>query len=560
MKRQSILMAIIILCSPYALGQKRYDMVINLKNKYESIDVDDINRIYFEKIKQEVSEEESEEENGDNNNNKKTIDYYTLDNDSLTGMAILDEVYKLMYTSGWSTTGNTHQCFGISAYNLCADVMGDDHIMADQGNGWFWSDATYNVKVRYTSTAWRSYDVWNAHFTWINMVNRLITMNKNKTLDTETMNLLGQAYAIRAYSYFMLAQYYARTYKGHEHEPCVPIYTEPFNAEIGRPRATIQEVYTQINSDIALAVDYLGRSSLDLGKTFISYPVALGLQARIALTQENWHLAAEAAEKAINNKQYKFIIQPVSPLVFKANTTNFINDLSYDNVMWGASITAENSGIYASLYSHLDAAADMYGGYDAAPKCINRDIYSLMSSKDARRCWWDPKDMRNPYQQEKFHFSNISTYLGDYVWMRIEEMYLIAAEAQCMLGNEETARIYLNKMVVTRDPTYNCTATGKQLGKLTSDRTGALREAIIDQRRIELWGEYGRVYDIRRLKQGFIRTVAQGWPNNPNILLTNRPSDNPENYMWVLTIPQVEFDRNNNMNESSDQNPNNDHM
>ena len=139
--------------------------------------------------------------------------------------------------------------------------------------------------------------------------------------------------------------------------------------------------------------------------------------------------------------------------------------------------------------------------------------------------------------------------------MRIEEMYLAAAEAECMLGNDTKAQQYLNTLVKTRDASYNCAKTGTALGALTSDRTGSLREAIIDQRRIELWGEYGRVFDIRRLKQGFRRTTDQGWPDNPDILLTNRPSDDPENYMWVLTIPKKEFDGNENMSEDTDQNP-----
>ncbi len=132
-------------------------------------------------------------------------------------------------------------------------------------------------------------------------------------------------------------------------------------------------------------------------------------------------------------------------------------------------------------------------------------------------------------------------------------MYLIAAEAECMKGNDAVAQQYLNTMVQTRDASYNCTKTGTEMGKLTSDRTGSLREAIIDQRRIELWGEYGRLYDIRRLRQGFVRTSAQGWPNG--LLLTNKPTDDPECYMWVLTIPQAEFDGNQNMDEVADQNP-----
>jgi hypothetical protein len=139
--------------------------------------------------------------------------------------------------------------------------------------------------------------------------------------------------------------------------------------------------------------------------------------------------------------------------------------------------------------------------------------------------------------------------------MRVEEAYLTAAEANCMLGDNSSAQNWLNQLMAKRDPAYNCTKTGTALGALTSDVTGSLREEIINQRRIELWGEYGRVFDIRRLKQGFRRTTDQGWPNNPDILMANRPSDDPECYMWVLTIPKAEFDGNENMNEDEDQNP-----
>ncbi|MBP5388067.1 MAG: RagB/SusD family nutrient uptake outer membrane protein [Prevotella sp.] len=481
----------------------------------------------------------------------------TMTQSSDAAMIALNGIYRSMYTSGWSTTGNTHQCFGISAYTLCADVMGDDHIMAAQGNGWFWFDARYNVKARYTSGAWRSYDLWYAFYQWISNANYLIAMDEEGLSDVDKMYVLGQAYAVRAYSYYMLSQYFARTYKGHEGEPCVPIYTEPSKAGTqGHPRATVAEVYEQAKNDIVKAVDYLNKSvnnSLDEDKSYITYPVALGIQARIALTMEDWGTAARAAEAVINLNKYT--IQPVAAAAFKKNTSNFINNVGAGNVMWGAGIIADQSGIYASLYSHMDHDADMYGGYDAAPKRINVDTYNLMGAADTRRCWWDPNNETVPYVQEKMHFSDINTYLGDYVWMRIEEMYLTAAEAECMQGNEDAARNYLNTLVKTRDANYNCTATGTAMGKLTSDRTGSLREAIIDQRRIELWGEFGRLYDIKRLKQGFLRTVAQGWPNDPNILLTNRPSDDPENYMWVLTIPQAEFDGNASLDPTKDQNP-----
>lgn len=141
--------------------------------------------------------------------------------------------------------------------------------------------------------------------------------------------------------------------------------------------------------------------------------------------------------------------------------------------------------------------------------------------------------------------------------MRVEEMYLTAAEAECMLGEEDAAKQDLYAVMSQRVEGYSTTKTGTALGKTSSDRTGSLREEIIDQRRIELWGEYGRIWDLRRLHQGFRRTAAQGWP--AAALLNNRPTDDPECYMWVLTIPQSEFDGNVNMDLSKDQNPTGDY-
>lgn len=120
-----------------------------------------------------------------------------------------------------------------------------------------------------------------------------------------------------------------------------------------------------------------------------------------------------------------------------------------------------------------------------------------------------------------------------------------------MDGNE--ALSHLMNLMSKRDPYYQCNKTGMALSNLTSDDTGSLLEEIILQRRIELWGEAGRVWDIKRLKQGFVRLESDGW--NSNALLTGRPTTIPENYMWVITIPQTEFDGNPYLDIDIDQNP-----
>lgn len=89
--------------------------------------------------------------------------------------------------------------------------MADDFIMQSQGNGWFWYDHCYNVKSFYTSDSFRPYDVWNANYTWISNANYVISAEKTMTgSEVDVDYVLGNAYAIRALSYFNLANWFAR--------------------------------------------------------------------------------------------------------------------------------------------------------------------------------------------------------------------------------------------------------------------------------------------------------------------------------------------------------------
>ena len=471
----------------------------------------------------------------------------TFMSDATKALVPLNGIYRSMYSAGWSTTGNTHQCFGISAYNLMAEVMGDDFIMGAQGSGWFWFDAAYNVKTRYTSGAWRSYDLWMAYYTWIANANYIIAAEETMAGSSEDVGyVMGQAYAIRAYSYFMLSQIFARNYT-YTSDPCVPIYNEPTSTTTtGQPRSSVAEVYAQIDSDIAKAVEYLAKSPAQRHPSHISYAVALGLKSRIALVEEKWQEAYDAAVAAIAASGKK--ITPVA---------NFMGNNSVDqgNVMWGAQIVSDQAGMYASLMAHMSVDV-AYG--QRAPKQISTWLYDKMNPTDTRLAWWDPNDevySTGGYIQKKFDFSNLQTWEADYIWMRVEEMYLNAAEAACMKGDEGNAKKYLMDLMAVRDPGYTCNKTGKELAPITTNETGSLREEILLQRRIELWGEDGRIYTIRRCHQGFERPAAYGWPSGLLIPTHVAAAKDPASYLWVLTIPQAEFDGNENLDFDRDQNP-----
>lgn len=211
----------------------------------------------------------------------------------------------------------------------------------------------------------------------------------------------------------------------------------------------------------------------------------------------------------------------------------------------------------------------MFGHFDKegthgkkSKKWATPDLYNMMGAKDVRRAWWIAQANSKVsggfnYQQDKFRFSDISTYSGDIIFMRNEEMLLTQAEAECRLGNETKAKALLMELMAKRDADYTCSKTGTALGRLTSDKTGSLLEEIINQRRIELWGETGRIWDIRRLKQGFKRNVNQGF-NSLAVTGMIGNVENPESWAWVLPIPQKEFDGNAALDLATDQNPMND--
>lgn len=76
-------------------------------------------------------------------------------------------------------------------------------------------------------------------------------------------------------------------------------------------------------------------------------------------------------------------------------------------------------------------------------------------------------------------------------------------------------------------------------------------DEILLQRRIELWGEAGRLFDIKRLKLGFNRDYVG--TNHPEKLTSINTT--PGSIKFALPIPQTEFDGNKALDPTKDQNP-----
>lgn len=471
-----------------------------------------------------------------NTNPTDAVSGDTVFTDTEGGLMALNGTIRFFWRWGQTTTGNYHQCFGPQSYNLMADLMGEDMVMAAQGSGWFWYDYLYDVKDAINSTTWRPYDAWNYYFTLISNVNYIIDAAEQMEGDPALVNyIVGNAYAFRAYAYAYAGMLYARSYIGHEDRLCIPIYTEPTVAGTqGKPRATNREVFAQAMSDIDQAISLIGEYKQQHPSHFDKY-VANGLKARIALYMGDYQKAHDAAVIAVKGGDFAF------------NKDFHYNDAFDKSVLWGAEVIEAQGTTNPQFLAHMDIA---FGGYGArARKCCSAWLYDKMSENDGRRSWWSYEVLADGttkgYQQYKFLFKDASAPQtgADHIFMRAPEMQLIIAETACRLGNESEAKTALNALMKTRDASYDCSnKSGTALGALTTDMTGSLLEEILLQRRIELWGEFGRVYDIKRLRQGFVRTTDMGHPIAG--LLTSLHTDDPESFDWVMTIPAKEYNAN----------------
>ena len=475
--------------------------------------------------------------------------------DATSAQTAINGVYRMLYVAGWSTNWASENC-GQTAIQLLADLMAEDHLMLSQGQGWFYEDYRLNVHGDYSNKSGRSYSIWNFYYTIVSNVNYIIASENTMGGDPDLKNsIIGQAYAMRAFSYFYLIQLYQQTYKGHESSLGVPVYTEPTIAgSEGKSRGTVQETYNQINSDINKAIDLLGglKDKSQKHASNIDYYVANGLKARICLVQHKYDEAALAASSALSKPGLELAT------VAQLGGNNSIKTV---DVMWGVEIIKDQSSGFAGFFSHMDAdAPKMYGG--KAPQCISTGLYNLIPETDLRKVAWFRGNVTEtvsgssmqPYCQLKFKMDDYSTRTGDYLFMRAEEMILIKAEAECAQSKFADARKTISELGDLRDNAFSTRLEKRKDSKEYNNNSNAPLETLMDeilfQRRVELWGEAGRMFDLQRLGLGYKR-VYDGSNHTQTITTKNTNVASP---LFILPLPQSELDGNANITVA-DQNP-----
>lgn len=399
------------------------------------------------------------------------------------------------------------------------------------GNQYFdrWQAWLYPDMGGLSATGWTDFFYLN-YYQFIYSANEVISIASQSESGGVA---LGIAKAFRAMCYLDMARMYdplpakAPDRPSYESELeavkglTVPIVREGTTLEQleNNPRATREEMFNFILSDLtdaeSLLADYQPAS-----KTMPSQAVVYGLLARTYLWlggfeetyegfvtgTEAYKKAAEYARKAINASGCTILTE--SQWLDPKTGFNTVNNAW----MWAMIQTTDTVlNNLLSWAAHMSLEA-VYGyGYGAQPG-ISIFSYERISDTDFRKKSYVTPDDQSyaaaqpymslteeefktvaPYASYKFHTaggekSNFTiANVVDIPMMRVEEMYLIEAEATAHY-DEATARTLLTSFMAHRDPNYRIPAA-------TTD----LVEEIIFQKRIEFWGEGIIYYDMKRL-------------------------------------------------------------
>lgn len=465
-------------------------------------------------------------------------------------------------TSNFYIYGNSipedfgHDDYGYPSIMLSLDSRGMD--MPGMATGYNWhSEALTYADCEYDQRTPRV--IWTTLYNQIYTANAVTALIDAETEDPDLQFYLAQAYAIRAFDYFVLAQLFQFNYVGHENSPCVPLITEVNSdeaASVGCARATVQEVYDQVLGDLNNAISLLERSGVTRSdKRYVSREVAYGIRARVYLTMQRWAEAAADAQTVISDSG-------ATPYSRDAVSVPGFTELTDPSWLWGIYVAETDRVVTSGIVNFPSHMGSLNYGYATvgAWRKISEKLYNSIPATDVRKGWWLDENAESPnlsdpalaeqavvygcppYSQVKYGpYKNVpgqSVNASDIPLMRIEEMYLILAEAQAMSGSASAGASTLQDFVTTyRDPAYTCTAT---------TATG-VQDAVWQQRRIELWGEGLSWFDLMRLGKGVDRRGA-GFPEA--YVFNIEPTDN----VLIYRIPQKEEEANP-LISSEDNNP-----
>lgn len=460
----------------------------------------------------------------------------TMQKDPSQVQSYLTGAYMNFYNGGeWRTS---HDIYGIQGLRIALDMMTDD-VTLPRNAQWFAFDYQLDNRLanyRRTTATWRElYQVVND----ANTVIEFLKPEEGTMPEGEAKRMLGQAYALRALQYYYLINMWQQPYSVNPDAPGVPLKTD---SEYRPERVPVKEVYAQILSDCQIAHDYLkGEKMPDKG--CISEYAAAFIYANALMFTGDYKGAAEWAEVAMKGATLNSTDDMISGF----------NSLDMPEVLWGYKVDTENTCYYASFFSHIDTYMPGYGGEVGYRKLIASDLYDKIADGDIRKEWFGYVEDYNllevdfsyessngwlPYLSNKFRDKYLTSmgaegpFTSDVIYMRVAEMYYVAAEAYYLDNQPTKAQEVLTAIMSNRLPGYTCTSTGE-----------ALYNEICVNKRIDMFEEGCRLFDIKRRNESVDRSLSVDTPV-AGLEYLNAVRYNGHDIRLVYQIPTVEIENN----------------
>ncbi len=432
------------------------------------------------------------------------------------------------------------------------ELLGDIYPLgSNSGYDWY---RNYNTFDRaFGDNSYFAYLPWFTCYQFIKSSNDIIGAVdlSDASLSASVRAYAGMAYACRAFDYYLLTVMF---------EPKENIYTdiskvkgltvvrvdENTDAEKAKnnPRMTHDEVTDFMISDLEIAEECL-KGFTPSTKLFPSLAVVYGIRAKVHMWDEDYANAAKYARMAIDT----FGGSPVTADQWNDVKTGF--NTANQAWMWHIHYSAEGMRNLANFIGWISGEADW--GYSSLTRpSIDKSLYDKIADNDFRKySFLDPGkyDYYN-YQtsRDKAYIEEAPAYLSlkfrclngdwqsyevggavDVPIMRVEEMYLLEAEAVGMSQSVEAGAALLNNFMKNyRQPDYNFAGTSQR----------SLQLEVLTQERIEFWGEGWGFPNAKRIRPGIIQNYEG--TNAPADIFKINCRDIKPNWNFVIPISEIQ--------------------
>ncbi len=358
------------------------------------------------------------------------------------------------------------------------------------------TDASFTTSDNYAES------MWGNHYAAIKNYNIVIVGAQQQIPEELQANvdiLKGTAYFCRANSYLTLARYFGKAYDPATAytDLCVPLVLR-FDLEAKPERATVQDVYDQILSDL-LEAEYFfemyGYQATMPGVYLPTIDAVRALMARYYIDVKDYDNAAIYARKVIE-----------SPVGYKLSSTvqemeaEFLNDSGTEAIIQLYADLSEGK-VYDQIYTMVTNDSD--GKKFTSYFLPSQKILDAYEPDDLRLKTWFTNGKYPVFMNGTTHYgiTVFQKYIGNPLInlgvvesgahcakpLMISEMYLIAAEAYAMNGEGDKAREYLNKLQKAR-------GAKETEGTMDNIKTEWFRETV---------GEGHRFFCLKRWGDGF---------------------------------------------------------